>query len=151
MIEKTINLGTQTPQFNEHTLIVEVNRKKSRLFLCHGTQIDVLTEIHPDISTEYSDNEGHGNHGGTTHSSSSTTENNHLKEHNNKVHMNELTKQIKYLDGENKFTKLEIFTTPEFKKLLEEKLPKPMIDSAHMHIGNHSHSTIQEMIKKHNS
>lgn len=149
MIEKTIQLGTQTPQFAMPTLLVEVNRDKSRLFLGHGTQVDVLTAIKPDTSSEYSDNEGHGNHGGTTHSSSSTYENNHLKEHNNKVHINQLIDKIKYLEGNNKFDKLELFSTPEFKKLLEEKLPAGIMQKTTLHIGNHSHDTVHELIEKH--
>lgn len=149
MIEKTIQLGTQTPQFAEHTLIVETNRSGSRLFLGHGDQVDVLTEVKPDTSSEYSDNEGHGNHGGTTHGSSSTNENNHLKDHNNKVHANELVKKIMYLDGENKFTKLELFVTPELKKLLEEKIPKPILDKGHIHVGNYGHDSIHDLISKH--
>lgn len=149
MIEKTIQLGAETPQFAEHTLIVETNRSKSRLFLCHGDKVEILTEVHPDTSTEYSDNEGHGNHGGTTHSSSSTHENNHLKDHNNHVHANDLVKKIMYLDGHNKFTKLELFITPEFKKLLEEKIPKPILEKGNMHLGNYGHDKVHDLIKKH--
>ncbi len=151
MIEKTIQLGTQTPQFAEHTLIVETDRGGSRLFLCHGDKVDVLTEVKPDVSNEYSDNEGHSNHGGTNHGVSSTNENNHLREHNNKVHANDLVDKIKYLDGLNKFTKLELFATTEFKKLLEEKIPSGIMQKANMHIGNYSHDSVHDLIEKHRS
>lgn len=149
MIKETIQLGTQTPQFPVPTLFVEINQSQTRLFLGHGTQVDMLENIIPDISKEYSDNEGHSTHGGSTHGTSSTEENHNLKRHNLKVHLNQILDKIKYLDGNNHFKKLEVFLTTDFKKDFSEKLPKHIMEKTHIHTGNFTHSTVHELIDTH--
>ena len=154
MIKETIQLGTQTPQFAYPTLILEVNKAQARLFLGHGTQVDVLDAISPDITSEYSDNEGHSNHGnsahgGSTHGTSSTEENHHVKDHITKVHTNQIIEKVKFLDGNQKFKSLHIFLTTDFKKEFEEKIPKHIMEKTKFHTGNFSHSTIHDLISAH--
>lgn len=149
MITETIQLGTQTPQFASPTLFVEINQSQTRMFLGHGTQVDVYSIVTPETSSDYSDAEGHNNHGNTTHSSSSSEENNNLKDHNNKVHLNQVMDKIKFLDGNGKFKKLEVFLTSDFKKDFESKLPKHIMEKTKTHQGNFSHDSIQDLVAKH--
>lgn len=132
MITETIQLQKQFPQ---HTLIVEVNHSGARMALGHGQQMDVLSEIKAENSHEYSDNEG--NHNGPG--------NNHTKDHEIHVLANKVISIIKYLSGENKFKHLKLYTTVDYKKELESKLPDHIRSSSEIIVGNHGHDKLQDL------
>lgn len=132
MIKETIQLQKQFPH---HTLIVEVNHGGARMALGHGQQLDILSEVHAESSSEYSDNEGN-NRG---------PDKNHTKDHEIHVLANKVIDKIKYLSGENKFIELKLYATKDYKKELESKLPDHIKQNTKIMIGNHGHDKLEDL------
>ena len=137
------------PEFEKTTCLLQVTHYNARVFLAHFDALSQLEDIHTEKAEKvhYSDHEGMSKKstGGYTMPG---MENNHLKQHMEKVFINYLIERIKFMHSQKMFQDLIIYTPADMKKQIEHKLPKNLQNRVRFVKGTFNYDTPYQLLDR---
>ena len=148
MLKHQWKLENYHREFEQTTLMLQLTHYNGRVFLGHKDTLGQLEDIHIELTDRlhYSDNEGASKQG--SRMIKNGAENNHLKDHMERVFLNEVIDRIKLMDSQNMVSLIRIFVPTNMKKRLWEKLPKHLHEKTELIIGTFNHESPLKLVDR---
>ena len=145
--DHAVQFSTEYPEFQEKRFIICVDRRHAVVYLAESRTIQKHSVIEtPDTQYEYSDKEGFSvAPSGATFGAGQEE---HNKEHYEKVFLNYFAEELKKLEQEEKIGLYHFFMPHEISNSVKGKIPKTILEHAIFHDGNLMKAEPLELIRR---
>lgn len=143
------HIPAQFVEFPYPVLILCMNHRSAKVYQAYQRDIIEKPDIHTvDTDYHYSDNREGMTFSSATSGGTRIGADHHNKEHYEKVFLNYFITKLQELEAQDRYHRIFIFTPPDIKNMVKEKLPKPLLSKIEIIEGNFAKAHLTEVLKK---